>query len=60
MAVDVQVNSVATRVGVVDRSVLLAPETLAMIVAAVKAQLDDEARVAAERDRDRRVDHGRR
>jgi hypothetical protein len=57
MAVDVRVNSVATRVGVVDRSVLLAPEVLELVVAAVKARLDDEARVAAERERDTRVDH---
>jgi len=57
MAVDVRVNSVSTRVGVVDRSVLLAPEVLEMVVAAVKARLEDDARIAAERDRDTRVDH---
>ena len=57
MAVDVRVNSVSTRVGVVDRSVLLAPEVLEMVVAAVKARLEDDARIAGERDRDTRVEH---
>jgi hypothetical protein len=57
MAVDVRVNNVATNVGVVDRSVLLSPEVLEMVVAAVKARLDDEARIARERARDTRVDH---
>ena len=57
MAVDVRVNSVSTRVGVVDRSVLLAPEVLEMVVTAVKARLEDDARIATERDRDTRVEH---
>jgi hypothetical protein len=56
MAVDVRVNSVSTRVGVVDRSMLLAPEVLETVIAAVKARLADEARINAERDRDTRVD----
>jgi hypothetical protein len=60
MAVDVRVNSVSTQVGVVDRSVMLAPEVLEMVVAAVKARLQDDARIAAERDRDTRVDHAER
>lgn len=57
MAVDVRVNSVSTRLGVVDRSVLLSPEVLEMVVAAVKARLEDEARIAGERARDTKVDH---
>ena len=56
MAVDVRVNSVSTRVGVVDRSMLLSPEVLETVIAAVKARLADEARINAERDRDTRVD----
>lgn len=52
MPIDVRVNSVSTRVGVVDRSTLLSPEVLETIVAAVKARLADEARIAAERERD--------
>ena len=56
MAVDVRVNSVSTRVGVVDRSVLLAPEVLEMVVAAVKARLEDDARIASERHRDTGVE----
>jgi hypothetical protein len=55
---DVQINTVSTRVGVVDRSVLLSPEVLELIVIAVKARLEEERRVAAERERDTRVDHG--
>jgi len=57
MAVDVRVNSVSTSLGVVDRSVLLSPEVLEMVVAAVRARLEDEARVARERARDTNVDH---
>lgn len=60
MALDVRVNSVNTRVGVVDHDALLSPEVLDFIVRAVKAALAEDDRVAAERDRDRRVDHGRR
>ena len=55
---DVQINTVSTRVGVVDRSVLLSPEVLELVVTAVKARLEEERRIAAERDRDTRVDHG--
>ncbi|HEX8309326.1 MAG TPA: hypothetical protein VF645_13000 [Allosphingosinicella sp.] len=57
MAVDVRVNSVSTTLGVVDRSALLSPEVLEMVVAAVKARLADEARIASERARDTHVDH---
>jgi hypothetical protein len=60
MALDVRVNSVNTRVGVVDGEALLSPEVLETIVRAVKAALAEDGRIAAERDRDRLVDHGRR
>jgi hypothetical protein len=58
MALDVRVNSVNTRVGVVDGEALLSPEVLETIVRAVRAALAEDSRIAAERDRDRRVDHG--
>lgn len=58
MALDVRVNTVTTRVSVVDRSALLSPELIDTIVRAVKASLAEDARIAGERDRDRRVDHG--
>ena len=60
MALDVRVNSVNTRVGVVDGEALLSPEVLETIVRAVRAALAEDSRIAAERDRDRLVDHGRR
>lgn len=52
MAVDIRVNSVSTRVGVVDRAAMLSPDMLEAIVAAVRARLADDARILAERERD--------
>lgn len=60
MPLDVRVNSVNTRVGVVDRDAMLSPEVLDAIVRAVRAALAEDERIAAERARDRQVDHGRR
>ena len=60
MPLDVRVNSVETHVGVVDAEMMLSPEMLAAIVRAVKAALAEDQRVAAERDRDARLDDGRR
>lgn len=60
MALDVRVNSVNTRVGVVDGDAMLSPQVLDAIVRAVKAALAEDSRIAAERERDRHVDHGRR
>ena len=60
MALDVRVNTVNTRVGVVDGDAMLSPQVLDTIVRAVKAALAEDGRIAAERERDRHVDHGRR
>lgn len=54
---DVRINSASTNVGVVDRSVLLSPEVVELVISVVKARLDEDRRIAMERERDTGVEH---
>ncbi len=55
--VDVQVNTVESRVRVTDADALLSPEILQKITAALVQRLEANAQVQAARESDTRVDH---